>query len=286
MKKILVFILSAAISPAFAQQTIRPSIYLNDMNYYNASAISLTDTAERFSTSLYSKYKIVDADNETWNKPPSFMFHFMGKMGKSGSYYSFSYINDDYSFYNRNILYAGYIKQWKWGKTSRLNVGGRAVLNFDRMNWDRLSMPHNESGKGMKFTPDIDLGIQYQVWGLTAGISAKNLLGLSTKLEGYDLLKNRRESYLNVSYLFKIGKILKLGPYLQVCQERNTNLDAGLYITLFNRVSASYLLRVKELRSIYSLDLRLYKQLSIGLAVDHSAIMYDKNVDVRIKYNF
>ncbi len=286
MKKIcFILFYSGILISANGQNTIRPTIYFQDMNYYNPSAIPL-DTLEDHRISVYGKYKIVENEDKIWNKPPSVFANYIGRIRKSNSFYTVSYINDIYSFYNRSTIYAGYTYQKKWGKSNVLSLGGRLVLNNDIINWTKLKIPHHETGKGIKFSPDLDLGIQYQIKGFTAGVSTKNVLGSSTKLEGEDLLKNWREAYFNVSYLFRIGKKVKVAPYALLYWERKLAIDGGLYLSLFNRVNVSYLLRVLELRSIYTLDVKIYKGLNVGLGFDHSKLLLDSNVDALIRYNF
>jgi type IX secretion system PorP/SprF family membrane protein len=286
MKRKLYVLLLICLSPlAYGQNTLRPGIYFQDMNYYNPSAVAM-DTSEKYSMSIYGKQKFVENDAEIWNKPASLFVQHIGKIKEGKSFYSLSYLNDNYSFYTRNTVYAGYTYRKKWTKAGTLSFGGRAVLNFDRISWTKLRTPHGETGKTLKFTPDIDLGIQYQLRGFTAGLSSKNVLGLSCRLSGEELLKNRREAYFNVSYLFRIGRNFKVAPYALWYWERKTVIDGGMHFSLFNRVSISYLLRLHELRSIYAVETRIYQGLHLGVSADRSRLLPDNNLDLVLRYLF
>ena len=286
MKTILVTVAICLLQlVSYGQNTLRPSLYFQNMNYYNPSAVDLGST-ESGSVSVYGKHKFVDNQSDIWAKPTTFYLNHIGRIQSSNSFYSVSYLNDSYSFYNRSTLYLGYTYQTKWGRLGTLSFGSRIIGNVDAIQWDKLKIPHQETGKSLKASPDLNVGIQYQWKGLTAGISAKNLLRIPTKIEGSILLQSNREVYIHTSYLFKLGRHFQVAPFVLLYQEHNRVLDGGLYVSFLNRVSVSYLLRLEELRGIYSIDGNLSKRLRVGIAIDRSRLFTDNNVDVQAKYSF
>lgn len=283
MKKLLSITLFFSAGVALAQHSLRPNIYFQNMNYYN-TATGIEDTAYSYQISAYLKHKFTQTDN--WKKPVNVFVDHIGRIDKISSFYSVSYIYDRYSFYDRNTIYAGYTYQLKLPKTHRLNFGVRGVFNFDYVNWERAAHVGNGKKREFLFTPDIDLGIQYQVKGLTLGIAGKNLISTAQRVNGEVLLKNRREFYANASYLFNIKQKVTIAPFTLFSMERNWNIDLGLHLGLFKRVNLSYAFRVKEFRHIYAVDVRLYKGLHIALAADHSGIYSDINADAMLMYRF
>lgn len=264
------------------QNTLRPNIYLNDMHYYNPAAIRL-DSHHHLQSTVYALKKQVENDEAIWNKPLSIILNHTGRIKEGNSFYTVSYINDRYSFFNRNALYLGYVREIR-KEASRFTYGGRIVANMDAIRWDKLVLPHTRSGKTLHFNPELDLGVTYQHKRFNAGLGLKNLIGSRTRTEDAELLKNHREMNVNFSYRINIGRPLAVSPFLLLAHERNTRIDAGLCFTLFNRVDASYALRVNELKSIITLDTPLYKAWSIGLAYDRSSLVSDHNFDLLLRY--
>lgn len=282
MKKLFILLLSVSGIGATAQNLLRPNIYFGHMDYYNVSA-GLQDTSAQYMVSLYGKYKI--ADNNVWQKPVNLYANHIGRIDAISSFYSAAYLFDSYSFYDRHTVYVGYAYQLKLPKTHRLNFGLRGVFNFDHIRWDELKQV-NRTGSSLFFTPDVDLGIQYRVKGFTLGVSVKNLIGNRKRVDGEILLRNRRTFYSNISYAFTIKKKVVIAPTVLLYMDQKFGADLGLYLSLFDRVNASYLFRVLEFRHIYTLGVRLYKGLYIGLSADHSMIYKDINVDGMIGYRF
>lgn len=287
MKKISFFLIIVACGFTLqAQNTLRPNIYFQNMNYYNA-AVGVSDTSAKRYLSFYAKDKFVSSENDAiWDKPVNIYLNHIYSPDQKNSF-NVSYIYDGYSFYNRNILYAGYARTLRWGKSHKLSIGARAIFNFDKINWDKLRQIESKPSSDFHFTPDVDLGAQYQWSGLTVGLSTKNLFATSVKADGEELIKDWRELYINASYTFGLfHQHLKISPYVLYFQERNIELDAGLNLTLFKMVDMSYAFRIFELRSIYALKFTLPKRMQLGAAVDHSSIFSDTNVDVLIGYSF
>jgi hypothetical protein len=266
-----------------AQNSIRPNIYLLDMQYYNPASVAL-DSAQSSQTAIYGKYKSVNNENDIWNKPMTLWLSHMGRIGKSNSFYTLSYVNDVYSFFNRNAVYIGYVQQKQIGKSSTLSLAGRIVSNFDAIHWDKFKLPHEKSGTTRRFNPDLDLGIAYQFKNFRAGLGAKNILANSSRIEGSTLLKNHREFNLNLSYQQNIGRQFAITPFVLLAKERSTLIDAGLSFLLLNKIRAAYALRVNELKSVIILDVDVYKGFSVGVAYDRSSLVSDNNFDFVLRY--
>jgi type IX secretion system PorP/SprF family membrane protein len=266
-----------------AQNSIRPNIYLLDMQYYNPASVAL-DSAQSSQTAIYGKYKSVNNENDIWNKPMTLWLSHMGRIGKSNSFYTLSYVNDVYSFFNRNAVYIGYVRQKQIGKSSTLSLAGRIVSNFDAIHWDKFKLPHEKSGTTRRFNPDLDLGIAYQFKNFRAGLGAKNILANSSRIEGSTLLKNHREFNLNLSYQQNIGRQFAITPFVLLANERSTLIDAGLSFLLLNKIRAAYALRVNELKSVIILDVDVYKGFSVGVAYDRSSLVSDNNFDFVLRY--
>lgn len=284
MKKL--FLLTCALYGclAYGQNPFRPNIYFQNMNYYNVAA-GIQDTSARYQVSAYTRYKFTD-NGGTWNKAPNLFLNHIGYIDRISSFYSASYIYDNYSFYDRHTIYLGYSHELKLPKTHRLSFGVRGVFNFDYVKWDRLPEPGNPADRSLYFTPDLDLGIQYRVKGFTLGVSLKNVIGNRKKIYGEILLKNQRQLYGNVSYAFNIKNKVTIAPFALVYLERNFGFDLGLYLGFFDRAAVSYAFRLKEFRHVYTLNVRIYKGLRIALAADHSSIYKDVNADLMLGYNF
>lgn len=270
----------------YAQNTLRPNIYFRNMHYYNPAA-GIEDTLYRASFGGYAKYKYVSSDNdEVWVKPVNLYFNHIYNLDSKNSFNA-SFIYDGYSFYNRNIVYLGYTRMFRWGKSSRLNLGARTVLNFNAINWDKLGQIPDPPSARLKVNADLDFGFQYQVKGFTFGASAKNLFASAVKVDGLELIKDQREIYGNLSYNFKLFKQrMELAPFFLFYKERNFNLDAGLNLGLFQKVSISYAIRVLELRNIFALRGNIGKHFQAGASFDYSILFSDYNMDLLIAYRF
>ena len=285
MKRI--YILFVAVSVAYlssAQNSIRPNIYLQDMQYYNPAAATI-DSNYRSQTAVYGKYKSVENNDAVWNKPMNIWLSHVGRIGMSNSFYTISYVNDQYSYFSRNALYIGYVRQAKIGRSSTFSYGGRIVANIDHVNWNRFELPSHQNGKSVYFNPDLDLGASYEFKRLRAGIGFKNLLGASTKVENAILLKNRREVNVSLSYRQNIiGEQFTIAPFVLLAHERSALIDAGLCFAVKNKFRASYALRVNELKSVILLDADVTKKWSIGVSYDRSSLVSDNNFDFVLRF--
>lgn len=268
---------------ANGQNSIRPNIYLTDMQYYNPAAIAI-DSNERTQSALYGKYKGVDNEDEVWNKPMSIWLSHAGRIKQSNSFYTVSYVSDKYSYFHRHALYLGYTKQWKINSVSSLSYGARVVANTDFINWENFVLPHHKAGREAAFNPDLDLGVNYRFRRLNVGVGFKNLFATRKRIDEATLLKNHREVNFHLNYRQNIGRNFAVTPFLLLAHERNTLIDGGLAFSLFNRLTASYALRLNELKSVIVLDAKIYKGWSVGLGYDRSALVSDQNVDFVIRY--
>ncbi len=268
----------------YAQNSIRANNYMSDMQYYNPANVSI-DSVLTTKTALSIKKKSVTNDDEIWNKRLSVMLSHAGRIGETNSYYTVSYVNDDYSFFNRNALYLGYTQQLNLTESSQLSIGARVVANMDIINWDKLQLPHNEDGRSLRFNPDLDLGIDYRFKKFNAGIGVKNITENSFKLEGVALIQNRREINVNLSYQQGFTNNFSITPFVLLMHERNTIADAGLYFSIFKRYHISYALRINELRSIVALNIEQNKYFSFGVAFDRSDLVSDIHWDFVVRYS-
>ncbi len=288
MKKytLLLLIVISKLTGLYAQNTLRPNIYFRNMHYYNTAA-GIKDTSYRASFGGYAKYKYVHSDNkEVWVKPVNLYFNHIYNLDSKNSINA-SYLYDGYSFYNRNIIYLGYTRMFRWGRSSRLNLGVRAVTNFNAINWDKLGQVSDPPPGKLKVNADLDFGFQYQVKGLTFGLSAKNLFASSVKVDGLEMIKDQREIYGNLSYNFKLFRQkAELAPFFLFYKERNFNLDAGLNLGLFQKVSISYAIRILELRNIFALRGNIGKHFQVGASFDYSILFSDYNMDLLVAYRF
>ena len=267
-----------------AQNSIRPNIYFQDMNFYNASSVPI-DSSQNYYFSLLGNYKFVKNESEIWDKLPTFYLNHIGRIKDYNLYYSVAYLNDNYSFFNRNGLYLGVTYQLKWGRFSSISFGGKAVLNFDIVNFDKLYLSEKKE-KTLLFCPDLDLGIEYKVKGFTLGLASQNLVGFSSKKENEGLIKNKRIASLNVSYLFNIGDNYKIAPLGMLYWDRKINYDIGIYASFYEYARISYVLRINELRNIFTADVRIISNLYLGAAFDFSLLLPDKNLGIVLKYGF
>ncbi|MDQ6477555.1 type IX secretion system membrane protein PorP/SprF [Dyadobacter sp. LHD-138] len=178
-----------------AQNSIRPNIYLQDMQYYNPASVAI-DSSQSSQTAIYGKYKSVDNEDDIWKKPMNLWLSHAARIGRSNSFYTISYVNDVYSFYDRNAIYLGYLRQQRIGKSSTLSFGGRLVGNLDAIHWDDFKLPHLKTGSSKRFNPDLDLGVVYQFRKLKAGLGVKNILANFSKIGGSTLLKKDQAKFL------------------------------------------------------------------------------------------
>lgn len=286
-KAFLILLTFMAFSFSYGQSSLRPNIYFQDMNYYNTAAIPLKDD-QKLNFSLYTKYRFVENEKHLWNKPPVFSLNHIRSLKNKASFYNIGILSDQYSFYSRNTVYAGYTHKFELGKNKNhtISLGGRLAFNLDLIDWDKFQLSYSESGKSLKPNADMDLGAFYQFKNFSFGIATKNMIGTSVKLDGEKLLMNQREFYVNTSYQFHIKDKFEITPFLLYRKEIMSELDIGLHLGFFKRVHTTYQLRLIQLRHIFTLQGQISQSLSIGLAFDYSNLLSDKNFDAVIRYTF
>lgn len=280
MKKLYIGLQLLLSLGGFAQNSIQPNIFLNDLHYYNPAAVGI-NRHENLQITAYGKQRFVQDD--IYRKPLNTWINYTNRV-KENDIITMSYIHDSYSYFSRNSLYLGYIREFTFGKSSVLGLGGRLVGNVDRVSWDKFLLPHSESGKDLFFNPEIDLGVHWMFHGFKAGAGFKNVLGSSTKHDNSAIIQNRREMNFNLSYQQNIGTKFHVTPLVLVNMERNTLINAGLAVSAFNKLNVSYILRLNQLRGIYGLDFNVAKGLSLGLSMDRSLLMSDNNFDFVLRY--
>ena len=286
MKKFYLFItiIIVAAGKISAQNSMRPNLCFQDMNFYNPASIPM-DTSCNYYLSLSGEYKFVKDEAEIWNEKLPFYLNHIGRIKQTGFSYSVMYLYDRYSFFSRNGLSLGVAYQIKWGAGHVLSLGGRAVFNFDIANWDRLRIPVSMTGKKCLLNPDLDLGIEYKIKGLVLGLASRNIFAYGAP-KAMGLIQNRRVASLHASYLFSAGKQCKIAPLLFLYLDRKIIYDIGIYTSIYERVRLSYVMRINELRNIFTTDVRIVGNLYLGAAFDFSLVLPDKNLNIVLKYAF
>ncbi|WP_114748145.1 type IX secretion system membrane protein PorP/SprF [Pleomorphovibrio marinus] len=286
MKRLLLFAFCTLL-PIFtmAQYNMRPSAYQQDMLFYNpASLPEMGEESQRLL--LYSRSKIVPENEGIWEKSPTFYADYLSINEDKNSYFTVGYMNDNYSFFSRNSLYGGYGKIISLGTNSNLTLGGRLALHSDIVNWSDYQLPHNETGRSFRLSPDMDLGAQFQWKAFKLGASYRNTIGVTQELDDEGFITTQRAFVVNTSYDFAINDRLIVAPYVLLYTELKTEIDAGVFLSYDKKVNFSYLLRINELRSIFTLEGRIYRGLSIGAAYDQSPLLPSNNLDFFVRYFF
>ncbi|TVP43612.1 MAG: type IX secretion system membrane protein PorP/SprF [Mongoliibacter sp.] len=286
MKRLLILAFFTILpSLTMAQYNMRPSAYFQDMLFYNpASTPEMGEASQRLL--LYSRTKIIPENEGIWEKSPTFYADYLSMNEDKSSYFTVGYMNDNYSYFSRNSLYGGYGKILKLGNNSSLTFGGRLALHSDIINWSNYQIPNEETGNSLRLSPDFDLGAQFQWKAFKIGASLRNTIGLSQKLDEEDIITTQRAFVINTSYEFTINERLIVAPYVLLYTELKTEIDAGVFLSFDRNVNFSYLIRVNELRSIFTLEGRLYRGLSIGVAYDQSPLLPSNNLDIFVRYFF
>ena len=287
MRTLLFTMVFCTIMPVLtmAQYNMRPSAYFQDMLFYNPASIPEM-SAESQRLLVYSRTKIIPDNEGIWEKSPTFYADYLGINDENNSYFTVSLMNDNYSFFSRNSVYGGYGKNFNLGNNSTLTLGGRLVLHTDLVNWSDYQLPHNETGRSFRLSPDMDFGVQLRWKSLNFGTSVKNTLGITQELDGAGFIQTQRAFIVNTSYDFTVKDRFIVAPYVLLYSELKTEIDLGLFLSFERKVNFSYLIRVNELRSTFTLEGRLYNSLSIGAAYDQSPLLPSNNLDIFVRYFF
>ncbi len=282
MKKILLLFLICLAFRAQGQGDFRPSIYFGNLNFYNPAS-GWESKEESQEISLYFQKKWVD--NIVYDKPTNVFANYLGSISDN-NHISIGYVYDSYSFYNRNLIYTGYAKTKEFSSNSRITFGARAAFYLDNINEENISQDVDSSIGGSYFSPDLDLGIQYQWKGLILAVSGKNLFKNSVNIEGEPIIQNQRQFNTLLSYQFYLGEKFGIAPLVFLSQERSLRTDVGLNLSFSKKIDFSYLLRIEELRSIITLGTQVGEKLHVGIAVDNSSLLGDINTDLFIRGRF
>lgn len=283
MKK-LYFLLTAFLLPffGFCQNQIRPSAYYQDMLFYNPAALpEMEEFESRFL--LNARNRFID-ENAVFEGRTSLIGNFLTVNKEKSSYLQAGFMTNQYSFFNRNSLYFGAGKSYKLGDHSSITFGGNVTMHTDLINWSNFQLPHSETGNSFRLSPDLDFGTQFQWKNLKLGGALKNIIGLSQNLEGSEIINTKRVVVFNTSYDFHIGQKFILAPYVLFYQEVRNELDVGLFLNYDRMINVSYLIRVNELRSIFTFESRVIQGFSIGASYDTSPLLPDNSLDIFVRY--
>jgi len=83
-----------------------------------------------------------------------------------------------------------------------------------------------------------------------------------------------------------LHKKLGVAPVVMLYHDRIFGYDAGLNLSYRKLVDVSYILRVKQLRSIVTAGVNISNKFYIGLAVDGSLLLSDVNTDLNLRFRF
>lgn len=269
---------------AMSQSNFKPNLFDQDIHYYNPAHIPL-DTGQNARILLQGQYKVIANESEVWQKNPNVYAAYTGRLKSTSSYVSGSILYDQYSFFTRNVVSAGYTHVFQLNQRQRLSVGMMGKMSLDFMNLNQFVTYQDQNlGKRLNVLPDLDAGIVYQSGRLMLGISTRNVFNFSTKLEALVLTQNQRAIHVNGSYLFSLGKNVSLKPFLMYSREKRTTVDLGAHLRLYQKVGFGYYLSVLQLRGIYSMDIQVSPKMNLGISYDKSAIYTDHHVDFALRY--
>jgi type IX secretion system PorP/SprF family membrane protein len=284
MKRLLLWILMLISSQAMSQNNFKPNLFDQDIHYYNPAHISL-DTGQRARILLQGQYKVIANESEVWHKNPNVYAAYTGKLKSASSFVSASVLYDQYSFFTRNVISAGYTHVFQWHDRHRLSLGAMGKVNVDFINLDQFITYRDDNfGKSLKVLPDLDAGMLYQSNRVLLGISVRNVFGFSSELDQLQLTMNQRALHVNGSYLFTLGKNVSLKPFFMYSREKRTTADVGARLHLYHKVGLGYYLSVLQLRGIYSMDIQVSPKINLGISYDKSAIYTDHHADFALRY--
>lgn len=267
-----------------AQYSLRPNLYLQDMMYYNPASI-MTDSTSTMQTTIYGKLKSVDRDRAIWDKPMNMWISHVNRLNQSNTFLTVAYLHDTYSYFTRNALYGGIMRESKLGKQAKIVWSGRIVMNVDKVDWEEFVLPSSTSkGTAMKFNPDIDLGVTYHRRRIVTGVGIRNILATTSEIDNVTLLRNRREINYHFRYNQPIGQHITLAPFLLLSREIGTTLDIGLSLCVLKTVRGSYAFRANQLTSVYNLESKVGKHFALGIAYDRSPLLAGNTIEWLVRY--
>ena len=268
------------------QDIIKPNIYSKGLNIQNPASEPAHGESYN-SIDLYGKYKFIDSD--AWHKDINAIVNYIGRSRGVNGFYMASYSYDNYSYFNRHILSAGYGKGWLISGNSFISVGMRGVFNIDNIRWFELYNANTEThNRNTYITPDIDIGVEYKLKNTRIGLSVRNIAGIKRKIQDSGvILVNRRQFFFDVAHRFSISEALEIESHLSSYIERNITADIGLDLTYGKRYTFLYNFRIIELRHIagFLID-DIIKGVNFGVVYDISHLHRDHNLDFVIGVRF
>ena len=280
-KIFIIVILCCCCTYLSGQDIIKPNIYSKSVNLYNpASEVVREDRYKNLD--IYGRYKFVD--NDIWRKDMNLILNYTGRSENLKGFYMLSYLYDNYSYYNRHTLSAGYGTGWSLSENSSINIGVRGVFNIDDVKWSGLynSVEDISRNHNKYITPDIDIGLEYEFKKLRLGLSVKNLAGIERKVQrdGITLI-NRRLLFFDAAYKFSLSEKLEMESHLSTYFERSITADIGSTLTYGKRYNLLYNFRLLELRHTAGILIDdIIKGVSFGVVYDISHIHIDHNLDL------
>lgn len=209
MKSIITVLAIFCFLNSYAQQDPLLTMYWNNYSLSNpaATAVDYKHYAAFIGRHQWSGY-------ENGGEPRTISMAYNLKLDKFNSGLGVSYMNDQIGFMVNNIIKVNYSYQIQFKKERVLSAG--VSFNFNRKSIDYSEL--NPIDPGDSYLPDeemvdllfdMNMGAFYQSPRLTLGVSMTNIFETKSDNLGF---KNRRHSYVIVSYGLPIGKDLEIRP--------------------------------------------------------------------------
>jgi type IX secretion system PorP/SprF family membrane protein len=282
MRAFLLSVLLTGCVPLIAQNTFRPNLYYNQLNFYNPAA-GWADSS-RGNASVYLQHKWEKSD--VFEKPVNIFANYLSGSKNFKHRYSVGYLYDGYSFYTRNLIYLGYAYTIDMPGTGVLTVGARTALFFDYINGNKISQSMEDDISGAHFTPDLDLGLYYTLKRMRVSFSAKNIVANKVSLDGFPIITNHREMNFLIGGDVSLIRNISVSPFTMVRYERSFRFDGGLSLKYKEWVELTYIMRVMEARNILMLQTGITNKISLGVSADFSLVSSDINTDIQVRYKF
>ncbi len=283
MKNIFAILICTVMgSQLMAQTPIRQNYYL-DHDYIQNAASNQLDSA-KWRINLYSNYKFTKDNTPDWKKAPQIAVDAHIKIKEIGIL-SFQLSNDNYSYFNRTQIGAGY--SYRYEKNGWfLQPGLRVIANFDALNLSKIHIPNEtfENRSQLKLLADLDFGIAMGWRNLEVQAAYNNISKTSYEVNRYKVLANKPNWIVGLKYRFDIGEKWEITPFAQVYNERQMSYDLGVQVGMKNLVKVGYQVRLLNLNHIYHVNIQATKALQIRAAVGHSMLMSDINAELGVSY--
>lgn len=264
-------------------------MYKNDFNYYNPAA-GLEDDSIKIKLGMYLK-----TDNQSPNapnyKPRTYLVSYAQRLKSVKGIVSVYHLSDKYSYYYRRALAVGYAHIFPT-RVGVFRTGVRGVVFSDLVNWGEFGTLSNPK-KSNYVSGDLDLGAEYLIGGLQAGVGAKNVLGSVKKSGGYVIFKNRRQFFALATYKIiwnsqsdQFGEISS-SPHIMVWKEGVLKgTDVGMNFRVSRLGSIGYTYRIEDLRHILIFETAWKHPFNAGISFDGSFENKRSFFDFQISYKF